>query len=100
MGSYRASRMRQVRNAQLFALHPVDLAATIRVMRRLQLQLLRREADRRDRSANDNDAGGSGPVLIGQLIAALGFEAEEDHPLETAVGLGAAAYRCNVGIDQ
>jgi hypothetical protein len=102
MGSYRARQMRAVRVAQFGAMHPVDLADAIRLVRRVQIEMLRRDVDRQQRSANDNDVPpvSRGVALLGELMAALGYEAEQDHPLEIAAGLGAAAYRCFVGIHQ
>lgn len=94
-----ASQLRAARPAQLLAMDPRDLADTVAIVRRLQLSIIREHNVRnRRRPSLEGQQACTGGLLLGSLIAALGFDPIANDPEELEAGVGAEACRRYIGL--
>lgn len=94
-----AAQLRRVRDLKLFAMDPRDLAQAAAIVRRHQLSLVREQQQRNERTARVEDHSTStGALLLGSLVAALGFDPIANDPAEVELGVGAEQCRRYIGI--
>ena len=83
-----AAKVRETGVLRDHLLHPDESAMAFALIRKAQLELLMRHAEREDRRDGE-PRGCDGALVLGAWLYAQGWEAECDSPEETRFGYGA-----------
>jgi hypothetical protein len=96
-----AAHVRRVRDVRLFAMDPADLEQAAKLVRRQQLAIAREQVERNQRMARaDEHAASTAALVLGSLLAALGFDPIANDPAEVELAVTGKHCRRYIGIDR